>query len=149
MPVSVFLRIESKSCPFSESKIRRAAIQILKVLGKQKVSISILLAGDSAIRKLNHRYLGHDRATDVIAFPGKPPFLGDIVISLPTTKRQAKEYGNDFFYELAFYLCHGILHLMGWDDSTVKSRKKMWEKQSLLLKKIGVRNSKIKDQKSK
>ena len=88
----------------------------------------------------------HDRATDVISFSqleGKPlgpkegiPFLGDIVISLETTARQAAEYGNSFDYELHFYICHGILHLMGWDDKSKREAARMFSKQTQVLKKI-------------
>jgi probable rRNA maturation factor len=44
--------------------------------------------------------------------------LGDIVISWPTVRRQAREVGHDVAYELLFLLCHGVLHLVGYDDAT-------------------------------
>ena len=63
-----------------------------------------------------------------------------MIISLDTTLRQAKEYGNGFLYELAFYICHGMLHLMGYDDKTPADAKRMWDKQTKILRKIGVVN---------
>ncbi len=75
--------------------------------------------------------------------------LGDIIISIDTTARQAEEYGNDFLYELAFYLCHGILHLMGHDDSTKAQAERMWAKQTNVLKKIGINQGKTKKVKGK
>jgi probable rRNA maturation factor len=135
----------------SEAKLKRAAAGILKALGWKKAEISVMLVTDRQIRLINKRHLGHDWTTDVISFSqleGKPlkaspktiPFLGDLVISLDTTARQAKEYGNDFFYELCFYLCHGILHLMGQDDATRKQAEAMERKQKAVLKKIRIKN---------
>ncbi len=133
------------------SRLQKNIRAILKVLGWEKgASLSLLLAGDRSIRKLNKKYLGHDCATDVISFSqleGKPlpskkgvAFLGDIVISLETTARQAAEYGNSFDYELHFYICHGILHLMGWDDKVKKEAARMFAKQTQILKKIGIKS---------
>jgi probable rRNA maturation factor len=44
--------------------------------------------------------------------------LGDIMISWPTVQRQAREVGHSVAYELLFLLCHGVLHLVGYDDQT-------------------------------
>ena len=68
-----------------------------------------------------------------------PVYLGDLVVSLDTTKRQSAEYGNSFDYELAFYICHGILHLMGYDDKTKADAERMDKKQKQILKKIGMK----------
>ena len=132
----------------SVSRLKKNTRAILKALGWKGAAVSVLLAGDRKIQKLNRKYLNHDRPTDVIAFSqleGKRlrfkddiPFLGDIVISLETTARQAVQFGNSFDYELHFYLCHGILHLMGWDDSTLKAAAKMDRKQRMILEKTGL-----------
>ena len=106
-----------------------------------------MFVGDRKMRTLNKKYLGHDYTTDVISFSqieGEPlkqpvPFLGDIVISLPMAERQAKVYGNSYYYELCFYICHGILHLMGFDDQTELERKQMDDKQRKILRAIGVK----------
>ncbi|MFY9477605.1 MAG: rRNA maturation RNAse YbeY, partial [Aquabacterium sp.] len=50
----------------------------------------------------------------------------------------AAQYENDFFYELAFYLCHGVLHLMGYSDQTKRQAHWMGHKQEAVLKGIGV-----------
>ena len=142
------VKIETLTPRVAVSRLQKNARAILKTLGWKKAGLSVLLTGDLRIRKLNKKYLRHDRATDVIAFSqleGKPlvsskqsPFLGDIVISLETTARQAAVFGNSFDYELHFYLCHGILHLMGWDDATPSLAAKMDKKQKMILKEIGL-----------
>ena len=106
--------------------------------------------GDRKIRTLNRRYLGRDYPTDVIAFShteqaASPricesvPFLGDIAISLDTAKKQATRFRSPFRHEMALYLCHGILHLMGYRDKTKKEAARMERQQKRILKKIGIR----------
>jgi probable rRNA maturation factor len=100
---------------------------------------------------MNKEHLNHDWATDVISFGQKTgpysarekargAFLGDIVVSWDTARREAPRYGNAPLYELCFYLCHGLLHLMGYNDKTVKQRNQMHKMQAKTLKKIGLIN---------
>lgn len=74
----------------------------------------------------------------------QPPFvtpaellthLGDIVISWPTVQRQAT--GHDVAYELLFLLCHGVLHLVGYDDQTEAGYNKMVRIQQTILAELG------------
>lgn len=100
----------------------------------------MLLVGDRAIRRLNRAYLNHDHPTDVLAFPQPqgspspgPHLLGDVVISVDTAARQAKAHGHSLNQELALLLIHGLLHLLGYDDSTPAARRRMWSTQARLL----------------
>ena len=152
------IRSEAKKIRYPLSRLKKTAGKILKILGWKKSGLSILLLNDAGIRKLNRKYLNHDRPTDVIAFgtisksarfnsligirrtnPAlleMVPLLGDIAISLETARRMAKELKTSLDYEIHLYLCHGILHLMGYDDHKPKDRAKMWAKQERILKKI-------------
>lgn len=170
VPGPMSLRNEARRFRVSEKKLKKIVRQILKQLGLKKTGLSILLTDDRRIQTLNRRFLHHDRPTDVIAFGNVPrserrapsfrskifkekkgsrysvlgtrcpDFLGDLVISLETTERQAAAYGNRFDYELAFYLCHGILHLIGYSDKTKHGAAFMERKQKQILKHIRVRN---------
>jgi probable rRNA maturation factor len=100
----------------------------------------VLLVGDRAIRRLNRAYLNRDHPTDVLAFPQPrglplpgPHLLGDVVISVDTAARQAKAHGHSLSEELALLLIHGLLHLLGYDDSTPATRRRMWSTQVRLL----------------
>lgn len=81
------------------------------------------MVNDPAMRRLNRTYRGKDRTTDVLSFPqmsyGNEPqpstLLGDIVISLPQARRQAREYGVSLYEEVSRLLVHGLLHLLGYD----------------------------------
>ena len=88
------------------------------------VALTVLTTDDETLRDLNHRFLGIDAPTDVLAFPeaaeaplgeGEPPSLGEIAISVPTAVRQAAELGHGLSDELAHLLTHGILHLCGYE----------------------------------
>ena len=67
---------------------------------------------------------------------GPPPILGEVVISVETTRRQALETGWDWEELLDFFLIHGILHLLGYDhedpESLVRMDAKTWELMGLL-----------------
>ncbi|MGH7890396.1 MAG: rRNA maturation RNase YbeY [Thermodesulfobacteriota bacterium] len=144
--LDIQVRNDEKNIRVSLSFLRSKARRMLKILGWKKAGLSVLLVNDRKIRQLNRRYMNHDRATDVLAFgqlkpsyrKGEIPFLGDIVISLPTTRRQARQFGNSFLYELCFYLCHGILHLMGYRDKSRKEAQRMERIQKEILKKVRI-----------
>lgn len=106
--------------------------------------VNFILVGDREIRRLNRRYLRHDRATDVLAFgrdPREPsaaqaPF-GEVVISVETARRQAREEGHPVGREIAILATHGLLHLLGYDDRRPAARRRIWRKTETLLKKGG------------
>ena len=110
-------------------------------------SVSVFLTDDKEIRKINRRFLKHDYATDVISFwfeagqlTGKESdHLGDLVVSLETAKRVAKEMGILFREELARYLIHGTLHLLGYDDKRPGDKKVMHRRQEKILDQLCTR----------
>ena len=59
--------------------------------------------------------------------------LGEIIISLDTTSRQAKENNKSFKDELYFLLAHGILHLLGYDHMTEETLQEMWDIQTKMI----------------
>lgn len=100
--------------------LRERAEKILNILGVKNAELSILITGDEEIRELNRTYRGKDRPTDVLSFPDGDVvegrfILGDIVISLETAQRQAKELGHSLEEEVERLLTHGVIHLLGYD----------------------------------
>lgn len=87
-------------------------------------AVTVVIVSDDRIRSLNADFRGKDRATDVLSFPfgeiseGDEPFLGDIVISAETAKRQSEENGLDLETEIRQLILHGMLHLAGFDHET-------------------------------
>ena len=78
--------------------------------------VALRLTDDAAIHALNRDYRAKDKPTDVLAFPQQPSVhagvLGDIVISVPTARRQAR---RGLYHELRFLAAHGLCHLLGYD----------------------------------
>jgi probable rRNA maturation factor len=80
------------------------------------------------MRDLNRRFLGHDDATDVLAFPFDEEtdgIGGEVVVSVETALREAEVRGRPFLDELLLYVAHGILHLTGMEDHTRAGRRAM------------------------
>jgi probable rRNA maturation factor len=134
--------------------------------GQRQVEVSLTLTGDDEIRGLNRRYLGRDRATDVLSFPmfegdengpgadaapgpgpgprtgpgrapDEPVLLGDVVVSVETARRQAAEYGRPFPEELSRLVVHGTLHLLGYEDASRRGAAVMRGKEDAVLVRLG------------
>jgi probable rRNA maturation factor len=129
-------------------------------LGWADAELSLTLVGDRAMARLNRETFGRRGPTNVIAFPvdalgdanaghrsmapapggprhdssQPPPVLGEVVISLATTRRQAEENGWPWEELFDFYLIHGILHLVGYDHGTPEDEAAMTARTWELMK---------------
>ncbi len=121
------------------SAVARLARWVLEREGAPPAEISIVLVEDGEISGLNRRWFGRTGPTDVMAFPqpslpapsGLPP-LGDVVVSTETVARQAESWEGSVGGELLVCLIHGLLHLLGWRDDGVESRRAMEQRQRAL-----------------
>ena len=97
--------------------LQKVAMDLLLHEQMNERELSLSLVDDEQIRKLNDEWRGKDKHTDVLSFPMNIPWgmLGDIVVSLPTAQRQAKENGLTLEEEFRFLVCHGICHCLGYD----------------------------------
>ena len=104
--------------------------------------VSALLTTDTAIRRLNRRFRGVDKATDVLSFPavaapdGPERVAGDLAISVPTARRQAIKQGHALAMEIKILILHGMLHLAGYDHETDEGR--MARREMLLRVRLGL-----------
>lgn len=92
--------------------------------GGEVLEISLTLLGDDDIRELNHRFLGHDRPTDVIAFTlgEDADRVGDVYLGVDQARRQAVEHGIPLDQELVRLAVHGTLHVLGHDHPDGEDR---------------------------
>jgi probable rRNA maturation factor len=105
--------------------------------------VNVLVTSSSAVQSLNRRFLGKNKATDVLSFPAppselsKPPALaGDIAISADIATRNALAIGHSPAVEVKILILHGILHLAGFDherDNGQMARKEMQLRRELRL----------------
>jgi rRNA maturation RNase YbeY len=119
MPVEIARRGVGRK--LSGRRLKTIALAILGLLGEADAELSLVLIGNSEMRKLNAKYRRKDYPTDVLSFPmedaGTPAarLLGDVIISVEKAREQAKQRGRTPDQELATLLIHGIVHLLGYD----------------------------------
>lgn len=113
----------------------------------QRYQVSLLICGDIRIQQLNRDYRNKDKATDVLSFPAHENlrkispaeddvFLGDLAISIPTARRQAKEFNITVWDEFIHLYFHGLLHLLGYDHEISDKEEKLmqkWEDRAVAL----------------
>ncbi len=107
--------------------------------GRRKKEITIVLANDAFVRKLNHEFRGKDKPTNVLSFPGED-HLGDIILARQTILREAKEQGKTARDHAVHLIVHGMLHVQGYDHESRKDAEKMEALEIKILKKLGISN---------
>lgn len=132
MPV----RLVVQNGPFPDvapSEVARRARAMMAEIKRKSSELSIVLTNDEQMHELNKLYRDKDRPTDVLAFAMSEGefselsigLLGDVIISVPTAARQARERGAALMDEVTMLLAHGLLHLLGWDHRTAKEDRAM------------------------
>ncbi len=112
-------------------------------------SISVALVDDRRIAELNAAHLAHDGPTDVLTFDlldeenrsgdtYNHRIEGEIVVSVDTAAREAESRGLDITTELALYVVHGTLHLLGFDDQAGVDAARMHSLEDDILSSQGV-----------
>jgi probable rRNA maturation factor len=134
--------------------LRADADRLMRALGLAECELSLTLTSDRAMRRLNRDFRGIDTATDVLSFsqieqagsappnprsvknsPGLP--VGDVVISIDTALRQAREYRVSPSARLRRLLIHGFLHLIGYDhERSAADARRMFARERTLAAKM-------------
>ena len=106
-------------------------------------ALTIVVTDDAELHRLNREYLGHDYATDVLSFPSEETDLetgerywGDIALSLPRARAQAKARGHSVIAEVRLLIVHGVLHLLGHDHALRTDKERMWAAQVDILRRL-------------
>jgi len=145
-----------KKVALNPPQILKIAKTILRHEGVAKASLSVVFVTRQRITALNKKFLHRDYTTDVLAFdlrdditvkcrPKRKSTLitGDIIISTDAALKNTQIFGTALAQELALYVIHGILHLLGFDDHKPGDIKKMRKKEKELLAYLGVKVKKI------
>jgi probable rRNA maturation factor len=114
-----------------------------------EAEVSLLITDDQHICRLNRRYRGIRKPTDVLSFSMNEgerlvsgiagPVLGDIIISAERALTQAHAYGHGLTREMAFLTAHGMLHLLGYDHQEPKAAAGMERLQEEILRGAGIK----------
>ena len=98
---------------------------------KELADINVILVSDKRIAQIHRQFMNEPGPTDVITFQH-----GEIVVSVETAKRQARQFGTTLEHELRLYVVHGLLHLHGFDDKTASGAAEMKRVQERLVRSL-------------
>lgn len=114
------------------------------------VELTIVLAGDDEVQRLNRDYRGIDKPTNVLSFGGagdgrqrargEPVILGDVVLARETVVAEAAAQGKSIADHSLHLVIHGILHLLGHDHESAREADAMEALEIELLALLGVAN---------
>jgi rRNA maturation RNase YbeY len=115
-------------------RLRPWLVRLVAALAPDAEGLGVRFVGDRAMRLANRQFRGKDQATDVLSFPGDGDgegrgYLGDVLISVPTARRQAAAAGHGVERELKVLLLHGILHCLGYDHETDQGEMERLERR--------------------
>jgi probable rRNA maturation factor len=126
------------------------------LLSENQFDLGFRLVGKKEMARVNEQFLQHSGSTDVITFDYgendfeifpendswksvQPVLHGEIFICIDDAIQQAREFKTTWQSELVRYVVHGILHLKGFDDLTLRERKKMKREENRILREISGR----------
>ncbi len=135
--------------------------EVYKTLNQtDKLSAEVVFISEEEIKELNKRERGIDSVTDVLSFPtldnhrntvikssehvvdiadDGSVFLGSIAVCVARAKEQAKEYGHSEEREITYLICHGLLHLFGYDHLIDSDKLEMRALEEKILNEIGIK----------
>lgn len=132
-----------ETVPDAEERVRRVAVAALRQaadalddIPPDRLEVSIVLTDDDEVRELNRQYRGRDSATNVLSFASLdddeaplpeegPVLLGDIIVALQTTLREADDENKPVADHLSHLVVHGVLHLLGYDHLEEEDAEEM------------------------
>lgn len=108
---------------------------------KREGRVEVAFVGRDRMAKLNQRWKGVSRPTDVLAFPLHPegnPVLGDVYICPWVASRSATRHGVSLREELIRLVVHGTLHVLGWDhpEGEERTSSPMWKRQETYVDRV-------------
>jgi probable rRNA maturation factor len=99
--------------------------------------VTLLLASNAQLRRLNREFRGKDYPTDVLSFPSEiAGYAGDIAISADIARRNGNGLGHGVAIEIKVLILHGLLHLAGYDHESDDGR--MARKELRLRRALGL-----------
>ncbi|MFA6126396.1 MAG: rRNA maturation RNase YbeY [Bacteroidales bacterium] len=133
-----FLEEDRKAKGFNRTVTKKWLHEVVKHEGKKPGVISYIFCSDEFLLNINIQFLKHDYYTDVISFDYSVNNVvsGDIIISLDRVKENSGLMGVSYLDELRRVMVHGLLHLIGYEDSTKKLRADMSVREDLYLARV-------------
>jgi probable rRNA maturation factor len=104
--------------------------------------LAVRVVGAAESRKLNARYRGKDKPTNVLSFPSTLSAfaLGDLVICSKVVDAEAREQRKKLRAHWAHLVVHGALHLIGYDHEQPADARRMERREVAVMKRLGFSN---------
>lgn len=121
--------------------IRRAARLALKEAARLHAGkgVTILLADDACLRRLNRQFRGKNKATNVLSFGANDScYLGDVALARDSVEKQARAQKKSVSSHAAHLVVHGILHLLGYDHAKEIDAATMERLETVILSRLGL-----------
>lgn len=133
-PSSIFFRSKAD---ISDTKAITLADTILRE-ENQELPVNIIITDNSMLADLNLRFRKKKGATDVLSFAGDEQLgiLGELYISVDKAREQAREYDVSLEEEILRLICHGVLHLCGYDHENETDQIDMKERENKFLDRL-------------
>ena len=141
-PISVIVEDArwQEAMPDLRARLRQAA-RLALARGGRSGPLTILLADDDVLHRLNCDFRGNDKPTNVLSFPAAPNpegHLGDIAIAFGVTAHEALEAAKPFSDHAVHLAVHGVLHLFGYDHETAAEARHMEPLEVAILAELGI-----------
>jgi probable rRNA maturation factor len=123
----------------AQSRASRSAASVSNGGGSD--GLTVLLAGDERLHRLNAQFRDKDRATNVLSFPApenRDGHLGDIAIAFGVASREAATYGTGLQDHALHLVVHGVLHLLGYDHVLAREARVMERLEIAILNQLGI-----------
>lgn len=130
------------------ASLKQAAIAAAKHRGFTEGTVGLLITDDETIHSINREHLQHDYPTDVISFAYEcagTHIEGELVASLDTARREAKDAQWPPLHELLLYVVHGTLHIGGMDDQDDEDQALMRLAEREVLATLGIQMPALQD----
>lgn len=137
-------RAALKGAALNEAPIRPG------VVGDAPIELSLVLADDELVHRLNRQYRGIDRPTNVLSFStlsdgiempaDRPVMLGDVVLARETVAAEAATQGKAVADHFSHLVVHGVLHLLGYDHEHADDAEVMETLEVSVLAALGIGN---------
>ena len=112
----------------------KSALPLLpRPLPAELSAIQFVLVDRATMARVHGDFLSDSSETDVITFP-----YGEILVCPAVARDRAGEFDLGVDEEILLYALHGLLHLAGYDDTTLELAKEMAQAQARLLKQVQI-----------
>ena len=118
-----------------DSKVRELAHLVLNEACYDKINLNFIFCNNQTLNDFKLKYFNDDVLTDIVTFPirNDSELEAEIYISHEKAIQNAKEFKVSLNNEISRLIVHGILHLIGFNDTTKEKKKEMFEKQEQVI----------------